>query len=57
MTKKDFIVIAKVLKMARATNGGLLTEKESNYIVGAFIGELMKQNPRFDAKRFEDATA
>jgi hypothetical protein len=61
MTKKDFIVIAGVI---RTIFGALdanedthegdmpLTSEQKQIIVGAFTGELMKENPRFDADRF-----
>lgn len=49
MTKKDFIVITKILRNIREE----MSVNGYQTIVGAFIAELMKVNPRFDADKFQ----
>jgi hypothetical protein len=52
MTKKDFILIAQVLKASSTSPMNRCVIKD---IALTFASELQKTNPRFDTKRFVEA--
>ena len=52
MTKEDFIVIAALLRAIFNSEFAKLDDKQKEFIVQAFIGELMKTNDRFDIPKF-----
>jgi hypothetical protein len=57
MTRKDFELIAQVLKDARPRPDSVPVEvlKEHDYVATCFAAKLRSTNPRFDSDRFKRA--
>lgn len=57
MTKKDYILIASILKAEREhpASGGQAVQNTVKRLAGAFARALRQDNPRFDVDRFLDA--
>ena len=57
MTKKDYIMIAKVIRDNTIINDGMMLEGSINKItmVSALCNELHKDNRLFNARKFIDA--
>jgi len=53
MTRKDFQLIADVIKDARDNN--VITKDQSRNLASMFCSELHKTNERFDSGRFISA--
>ena len=56
MTKKDYILLARVLKQARQALEGRLMADETIAVIAYDLCYALKQdNPRFDKERFLEA--